>query len=103
MVVRDFHWLKDELLIPITPIWHRKDGNIRVHVSMCFLGYFLRQLLKLKMDRGGVEMSVREALVRLRRVKLVTVASGGVVLDKRLTTVDPCQERLLELCGVVPT
>jgi hypothetical protein len=48
-------------------------------------------------------MSVREALMRLRRVKSVTVASGGVVLAKPLTTLDPCQERLLELCGVVPT
>ena len=48
-------------------------------------------------------MSVREALMRLRRVKSVTIASGDVVLAKRLTALDPCQERLLELCGVVPT
>jgi hypothetical protein len=53
--------------------------------------------------REGVEMSVREALMRLRRVKSVTIASGDVVLAKRLTALDPCQERLLELCGVVPT
>ena len=67
------------------------------------MGYFFRQLLKLKMDRGGVDMSVREVLMRLRRVKSVTIASGDEVLAKRLTALDPCQERVLELCSVVPT
>ena len=77
--------------------------NGGAHIYLCILGYFLRQLLKLKMERGGMEMAVREALMRLRRVKSVTIASGDVVLAKRLTALDPCQERLLELCGVVPT
>jgi len=34
----DFHWLKDKLLIPLTPIWHRKDIHIRAHVFMCVMG-----------------------------------------------------------------
>ena len=89
--------------VKVRPIRHWVPRRVRAHIYLCILGYFLRQLLKLKMDRGGVDMSVREALMRLRRVKLVTVASGGVVLDKRLTTLDGCQEELLELCGVVPT
>ena len=76
---------------------------MRVHIYLCILVYFPRQLLKLKMDRGGVGMPVREALMRLRRARSVTIASGDFVMAKRLTTLDPCQERLLELCGVVPT
>ncbi len=89
--------------VKVRPVRHWVPRRVRAHIYLCILGYFLRQLLKLKMDRGGVEMSVREALMRLRRVKSVTIASGDVVLAKRLTTLDPCQERLLELCGVVPT
>ena len=89
--------------VKVRPVRHWVPRRVRAHIYLCILGYFLRQLLKLKMDRGGVEMSVREALMRLRRVKSVTIASGDVVLAKRLTALDPCQERLLELCGVVPT
>jgi hypothetical protein len=48
---------------------------VRAHIYLCILGYFLRQLLK--MERVGMEMSVREAL---RRVRSVTIASGDVVL-----------------------
>ena len=89
--------------VKVRPVRHWVPRRVRAHIYLCILGYFLRQLLKLKMERGGVGMSVREALMRLRRVKSVTIASGDVVLAKRLTTLDPCQERLLELCGVVPT
>ena len=89
--------------VKVRPVRHWVPRRVRAHIYLCILGYFLRQLLKLKMVRGGVDMSVREALMRLRRVKSVTIASGDVVLAKRLTTLDPCQERLLELCGVVPT
>ena len=76
---------------------------MRAHIYLCILVYFLKQLLKLRMDRGGLEMSVMEALMRLRRVRPVTIASGGMVLAKRLTTLDRRQEGSLGLCGVVPT
>ena len=77
--------------------------RVRAHIHLCILGYFPRQLLKLKMDGGGVGMSVREALMRLRRVRSVTIASGDVVLAKHPAALDPCQERLPEPWGVTPT
>ena len=43
--------------------------RMRAHICLCILGYFLRQLLKSRMDRGGVGMPVREALMRLRRAR----------------------------------
>ncbi len=44
-------------------------------------------------------MSVREALMRLRRVRLVDVTCGGVLVDRQLTSIDESQQKLLELSG----
>ena len=85
--------------VKVRPVRHWVPRRVRAHIYLCILGYFLRQLLKLKMVRGGVEMSVREALMVLKRVKLVTVTCGDRVVDKQLTMLGAEQEKLLELCG----
>ncbi len=85
--------------VKVRPIRHWVPRRVRAHIYLCILGYFLRQLLKLKMDRGGVEMSVREALLRLRRVRLVDVTCGRVLVDRQLTSIDEAQRKLLELSG----
>jgi len=85
--------------VKVRPVRHWVPRRVRAHIYLCILGYFLRQLLKLKMDRGGIEMSVREALMVLKRVKLVTVTCGDRVVDKQLTMLGAEQEKLLELCG----
>ncbi len=45
LVEDDFKLLNDELLVPIGPIYHRKDFNIRVHVFLAIVGLlFFRYL-----------------------------------------------------------
>ncbi len=81
-VENDFHWLKDKLLIPITPMYVRKDDSIRVHVFLCVVGllfmrYFLWRLRDL--DRSPKKLldaleGIRVALYstkNLKRAKLV--------------------------------
>ena len=85
--------------VKVRPVRHWVPRRVRAHIYLCILGYFLRQLLKLKMERGGIEMSVREAIMLLGRVRLVTVTCGGKVVDKQLTHMDDRQRKLLELCG----
>ena len=41
----DIKWLKDKLLIPLKPIYVRKDGNIRAHVFLCVMGLLLYNYL----------------------------------------------------------
>jgi transposase len=50
----DFHWLKDKLLIPLTPIWHRKDDHIRAHVFFCVLGLFFVRYISNKLSDLGI-------------------------------------------------
>ena len=66
-IEKDFHWLKDKLLIPITPIWHRKDGNIRVHVFLCVLGLFFVRYLSWRVgDLGITDERMMDELARIR-------------------------------------
>ena len=68
----DFHWLKDKLLIPLTPIWHRKDDQIRTHVFMCVMGLFFVRYISHKLrDLGISDEQIFNELSRIR-VGLVT-------------------------------
>ena len=67
----DFKWLKDKLLIPITPLYVRTDESIRVHVFLCVVGllfmrYFTWRMRDLKLsDRRLIEAmeDIRVSLV----------------------------------------
>jgi len=68
----DFHWLKDKLLIPLTPIWHRKDDPIRAHVFMCVMGLLFVRYLSYKLkDLGISDEQIFHELAQIR-VGLVT-------------------------------
>jgi len=41
----DIKWLKDKLLIPLKPIYVRKDRKIRAHVFLCVMGLLLYNYL----------------------------------------------------------
>ena len=63
----DFHWLKDKLLIPLTPIWHRKDDHIRAHVFMCVMGLFFVRYISYKLsDIGITDEQIFRELSRIR-------------------------------------
>jgi len=38
MIEDDMKWLKDKLMIPIKPVYVRKDVKIRAHVFLCVMG-----------------------------------------------------------------
>ena len=63
----DFHWLKDKLLIPLTPIWHRKDDHIRAHVFMCVMGLFFVRYISYKLsDLGITDEQIFRELSKIR-------------------------------------
>lgn len=95
-IENDFHWLKDKLLIPLTPVWHRNDEHIRAHVFICVMGLlFVRYLsyklriLKLTDERILKELSnIRVGLVAKDDLKEPTI----VVED-----MTPVQARIFSL------
>ena len=46
----DIKWLKDKLLIPLKPMYVRKDVNIRSHVFLCVTGLLLYKYLIYQID-----------------------------------------------------
>ena len=68
----DFHWLKDKLLIPLTPIWHRKDDHIRAHVFMCVMGLFFVRYISYKLSDIGI--SDEQIFHELSRIRVGLVA-----------------------------
>lgn len=89
----DFHWLKDKLLIPITPMYVRKDESIRVHVFLCVIGllfmrYFLWRLKDLdrrpKKLLGALE-GIRVAFLSYENKKSLTL---------KVEELDPVQSRI---------
>ena len=89
----DFHWLKDKLLIPITPMYVRKDESIRVHVFLCVIGllfmrYFLWRLkdldLRPKKLLGALE-GIRVAFLSYEDRKSLTL---------KVEELDPVQSRI---------
>lgn len=70
----DFHWLKDKLLIPLTPIWHRKDDHIRAHVFMCVMGLLFVRYLSYKLKDLGLSDELLFHELAQIRVGLVTRA-----------------------------
>lgn len=79
----DFKWLNNKLLIPITPMYVRKDDSIRVHVFLCVVGllfyrYFIWKMKYLQISDSALLKAlegIRVALVsnkeKMNRAKLV--------------------------------
>lgn len=63
----DYKWLKDKLLIPLKPMFVRKDTKIRAHVFLCVMGLLLYNYLLLKIDRTGLSLPhLSEQLDKIR-------------------------------------
>lgn len=73
----DIKWLKDKLLIPLKPMYVRKDVNIRAHVFLCVTGLLLYKYLIYQIDDGS--LSIKKLADYLDRMRL-----GLIFNDKRV-------------------
>jgi len=64
-----FRELKNQL--EVGPIYHWTEARVRAHVAVCFLALLLEVELERRLREQGVEVSVREVIRDLRRVKAV--------------------------------
>lgn len=90
----DFHWLKDKLLIPITPIYVWTDDSIRVHVFLCvtgllFMNYFIWKMKDLK--KSNIDL-----LDALEGIRVALVARDGDMnnVDLVIEEMDRIQSRI---------
>lgn len=83
--------------VNIRPIRHWVPRMVRAHIYICILGFLLRQMLRFLMKRKGLSYSINEALLTLRRVKLIQMGEGEHETCLRLTRLNDKQKELFDL------
>ena len=68
MIEEDIKWLKDKLLIPIKPVYVRKDVKIRAHVFLCVMGLLLHNYLLHLID--DQELTIQKLSNNLEKIRM---------------------------------
>jgi len=68
MIEEDIKWLKDKLLIPIKPVYVRKDVKIRAHVFLCVMGLLLHNYLLHMID--DQELTIQKLSNNLEKIRM---------------------------------
>jgi transposase len=71
-VERAFRDMKDPCFIRFSPAFHWTDEMIRVHAFYCVLALTLTSLLHRRVAKAGIDISQRQLLEALKRVKEIT-------------------------------
>jgi hypothetical protein len=96
LVEDDFKLLNDVLLVPVGPINHHTDFNIRTHIFLCIIGMIFCRYMAWKCKH--LRLSIRRLVEMLEgiRVAIVKQKSGGkvgIVIEE----MDAKQARLFSL------
>lgn len=77
----DIKWLKDKLLIPLKPIYVRKDGKIRAHVFLCVMGLLLYNYLLHEINDGS--LSIKKLAENLDEMRLGLLYNDKIVVKNK--------------------
>lgn len=84
----EFHILKDVLLMPVMPIFHRRDKRIRVHAFLCVMGLLFYRWIQRRVEAATeTALPIGQLASRLDRIQVVAMTRPGsrkakVVLQK---------------------
>jgi len=71
LVEDDFKLLNDHLLVPVGPVYHHKDENIRVHVFLAMVGLLFYRYLAWETKIYG--FSMKKLIEKLSEIKIAVV------------------------------
>lgn len=98
-IEEDFKFLKNRLLIPVTPIFHQNDLPIKVHVFLCVIGllFYRYMLLKLKSE----DISMTQLVSALERIRIgVMVSKENREVRHVVEEMDAIEARLFNIFGM---
>ncbi len=84
-----FRQMKDPHVVSFSPMYHRTEHNIRVHVFTCVLALQIAHLMRRRARQHGLHLSVRELLSQLAGIGetvLIYPSTGGRPKARRMTT-----------------
>lgn len=74
LVEDDFKLLSDVFLVPIGPIHHHKDFNIRAHIFLCIIGMLFYRYLAWKCK--NLHMSLKQLVEELEGIRIAIVKNS---------------------------
>jgi transposase len=99
-----FRQLKDTHVVSFSPMHHWTEHNIRVHVFTCVLALQVAHLMRLKVRRAGLDLSVRALLGELagigETILLYQGDRGRPRAHRMLTDTSPVQDKLSDIFGL---
>jgi transposase len=99
IVEDDFKALKNKLMIPVKPIFHRKDSRLRVHIFICVLSMMLYRYMLWKLK--DLKMSERTIVKELRNMRLGFIKQkDSNAINKVLENMTPEQIKLYNALGL---
>lgn len=98
----DYHVLKDVLLFPVMPIYHRKDWRIRTHTFVCVMGLLLYRYVQLRLERAQkVRTPIGAMVAQLKRVRLGVISlDAGKAVRAKLERTGPEERRMVDALGL---
>ena len=95
-IEEDFKFLKDRLLISVTPIYHQNDLPIKVHVFLCVIGLlFYRYMLWRLRDET---ISLPQLVYALERIRIgVMVSKDNMKVRHVVEEMDAVEARLFSV------
>jgi transposase len=99
LIEDDFKWLKNKLLICVTPVYHRRDDRIRVHVFACVLGLVLVRYTAWKLNDLGLPASKLFEKLEGIRVSIVKENATGET-SFRVEQMDAVQSTIFTRLGL---
>jgi transposase len=98
----DYHVLKDVLLFPVMPIYHRLDERIRVHTFLCVMGLLLYRYVQLRLERVQKQRTPIGALAeQLKRIRLGVISlDEGKAVRAKLERMGPAEEQIVKVLGL---
>lgn len=94
----EFHVLKDVLLMPVMPIFHRRDKRIRVHTFLCVMGLLFYRWIQRRVEEATkTSAPISQLARRLDGIQIAALMRKGsrkvkVVLQK----LDPGQRAIVD-------
>ena len=89
-IEKDFRRMKSPIMISVEPIYHWTDQKIRVHAFCCVLALMLSLLLKRRLHKAGLGLSLERILEELSEVQLSVIKFHDI--DKRLCLLNDMNE-----------
>lgn len=75
-VEHGFRQMKDTSHLSVRPIFHWKDERIKVHIFNCVLAFRLCSLLRMELDKKGIQASTDVILDEMEKIKTVDTFFG---------------------------